>query len=438
MSVYRDILAKMADKILAKHDPQLEFVAKYNHDSPNPRELPTPIEMRRVARPLRHIKHIPVKSLIFFSNNHPPQFSYETKIKTPIPPDELTVQVEYVGLNPVDLKIFNSYQSHMNYEIGIGREYYGKVSEVGSNLKDVWHVGDEVCGTYWHPNLAKGTCESTILINPKVDVIIPKPVNITEQQASCVFYCLGAAFNILDQLDQEGKLNQESNILINGACTMTGLFALQLLKFHYRILKKVVLVCSTPGMAFIKSNLPELVDELLFIDYIGANGKINKPLEDLVTNNELVEYSSDTGDMVTQPFGQGKFNLVLDFIGGYSIIEHSNAIMTKGATYVTTVGDYKSNYKKDTFSSWGNPSASMRKVFGKLFWSFDYRMFYFDPNQKLATNDWPKKCHELVESETIKFIPVDKVYDWKDVEKAFRHLRTGRVHGKVVLKVEKF
>ncbi|CDO95021.1 unnamed protein product [Kluyveromyces dobzhanskii CBS 2104] len=428
----------MAEELLAKHDPKLDYVVKYNHDSPNPRELPTPVEMKRVARPLRHIHHVPVKSLIFYSKRHAPQFSYETKIKTPIPKDMISVQVGFVGLNPVDLKIFNSYRSHMNYEVGLGREYYGTILEVGSNLKDTWNVGDEVCGTFWHPNLGKGTCESTILVDPSVDVVLPKPVNITAQQSASTFYCLGAAFNILDKLEKADKLNQDSNILINGASTMTGIFALQLLKFHYRILNKIVLVCSTSGMNFIKSNLPELSDELLFIDYAATSGKIYKPLSDLVASNELVEYDNDSGNFVTQPFGQGSFNLVLDFIGGYDIIGHSSAILSKDATYITTVGDYKSNYKKDTFNSWGSPSSNMRKLFGKALWSFDYRIFYFDPNFKLALNEWPQTCHELVAGGIIKFIPVDRVFDWKDHQKAFAHLKTGRVHGKVVLKVEKF
>lgn len=226
--------------------------------------------------------------------------------------------------------------------------------------------------------------------------------------------------------------------MINGASTMTGIFALQLLKFHYRILNRIVLISSTSGMNFIKSNLPELVDELLFIDYAATNGKIYKPLSDLVASNELVEYNNETGNFITQPFGQGSFNLVLDFIGGYDIIGHSSSILSKDATYITTVGDNKSNYKKDTFNSWGTASSNIRKLFGQVLWSFDYQMFYFDPNAKLATNEWPKKCHELIESEVVKFIPVDRVYDWKEHQKAFSYLQTGRAHGKVVLKVEKF
>lgn len=428
----------MADKLLDKHDPQLQYVAGYNHDTPNPRELPAPFEMKRVGRPLRHIKHIPVKSLIFYSNHHAPQFSYETKIKIPISSDKLAIQVAYVGLNPVDLKIYNSYQKNMNYEVGIGREYCGTILEVGSKLADTWKVGDEVCGTFWHPNLGKGTCESSILVNPSIDVVLKKPSNISAQQASGTFYCLGAAFNILDKLDQSGKLNQESNILINGGTTMVGLFALQLLKFHYRILKKIVILSSVEGMNLIKTHLPELVDELLFIDYHGSNGKFHKTLIDLVTNNELTECIPETGEFISHEFGQGSFNLVLDFVGGYSIIEHSKSILSKNATYVTTVGDYKANYKRDVFNSWGTASSNARKLFGKMLWSLDYQMFYFDPNNKNAFNDWPSKCHELVENELIKYIPIDRTYDWKDVEKAFNYLKSGHCHGKVILNIEKF
>lgn len=427
----------MADKLIEKHDSKLEYVVNYKHDTPNPRELQTPLEMKRVARPLRNIKHIPVKSLVFFSNHNPPQFSYETKISTPIASNKLAVQVQYVGLNPVDLKIYNGYRNNMNYEIGIGREYCGVLTEVGSKLTGQWEVGMEVCGTFWHPHLAKGTCESTILVDPAIDVIVSKPANLSAEQGAGTLYCLGAAFNILDKLDEKGKLNQESNILINGGTTMVGIFALQLIKFYYRIINKVTIVCSTKGMNLIKSALPELVDELLFIDYNATNGKIYKPLGDLVASNELVEYT-DEGTFISHPFGQGSFNLVLDFVGGYDIIGHSSSILSSHSTYITTVGDSRSNYKKDVYNSWGSPSSNMRKLFGKMLWSINYQKFEFDPSRKYAINDWPAKCHELVESNVIKYIPIDKVYDWKEHEKAFKYLRTGHCHGKVVLKVEKF
>ncbi|SCU89205.1 LAMI_0D12750g1_1 [Lachancea mirantina] len=428
----------MADKILSKNDNKLASLT-LDRNIPTPKEIPQEHSyLRRVGRPLRHVKYIPTKSLIFYSVNKPPQFSYEKKIKTPIAKDRLVVQVTNVGLNPVDLTIMNSYTKHMNREIGIGREYSGVVSEVGSNISQQWRQGDEVYGIFFHPNLGDGAAQSSILVNPSQDVIIPKPANLTFQQASGTLFTLGAAFNVLDKLESKGQLNESSNILINGGTTSVGMFAIQLLKYHYRVPKKLVVTASEFGATLLKSHFPDLCDEMVFVNYVTNARHLAKPLEDMINNREVISYDAQTGQPISTPYDQGKFNLILDFVGGYQLINHSATLLAKNGAYVTTVGDYVHDYKKDIFNAWNNPSANARKMFGRLLWTFDYSHFYFDPNAKYASgNDWVNKCAELVENEVVKCV-IDKVYDWKQFSDALAYLRAGHAHGKVILKVEKF
>lgn len=86
-------------------DPKLEAMT-VDHEVSAPKPIPVDEPtLTRVARPLRHVRHIPVKSLVFHSKHGPITFSYENKIKLPISKNKLVVQVNYVGLNPVDMKI---------------------------------------------------------------------------------------------------------------------------------------------------------------------------------------------------------------------------------------------------------------------------------------------------------------------------------------------
>ncbi|CEP60261.1 uncharacterized protein LALA0_S01e06656g [Lachancea lanzarotensis] len=427
----------MADRIIAKRDEFLR-TQTIEHDVPAPREIPQEELMRRVPRPLRHVKFIPVKNLVFFSRNNPPAFSYETKIKIPLPKDKLVVQVRNVALNPVDLKIMNSYTRNMNRGVGFGREYSGVITEVGENLHGQWKEGDEVYGLFYHPNLGYGTAQSSIEVSPSKDVILPKPSNVGFQAASGTLFCLGAAFNILDDLESKGQLSEKANILINGGTTSVAIFAIQLLKYHYRIPNKLVLLCSEYGAVFLKSHFPDLCDELIFVNYVMSANHIHKPLQDMINNREIISYDAVTGQPLSTPYNGGKFTVILDFIGGYQLLSHTDALLAKNGAYVTTVGDYRANYSKDVYNAWDNPSANGRKIFGKLLWAFDYTHFHFDPNAKyVSRNDWAEKCAELVESEVVKCI-IDKVYDWKQFEDALDYLKKGHSHGKVVLDVEKF
>lgn len=428
----------MTDEFLEKRNNKLKSLI-IEHDSPAPKEIPQEeFRLKRVGRPLRPIKYIPVKSLIFYSKNTPPQFSYENKIKTPIGRNRLVVQVRNVGLNPVDLKIMNSYTKNMNTETGIGREYSGIISEVGESLRGEWHEGDEVYGTFFHPNLGYGAAQSSILVNPSTDVLIRKPSNLSFSSAAGTLFCLGAAFNILDKLESKGHLTESTNILINGGTTSLGIFTIQLLKYHYRIPKKLVILCSEYGATLLKSHFPDLCDELIFVNYVTNARQIYKPLQDMINNREVISYDAETGQPISSPYDQGKFDVILDYVGGYQLISHTDSLLAKYGAYTTTVGDYRANYKQDIYNSWDNPSANARKMFGKLLWTFDYSHFYFDPNAKYASkNDWVNKCAELVENEVIKCI-VDKVFDWKEHEEALSFLRTGHAHGKVILNVEKF
>ncbi|EHN02770.1 Ast2p [Saccharomyces cerevisiae x Saccharomyces kudriavzevii VIN7] len=430
----------MEKRILDNKDPKLEAMA-VDHEVPAPKEI-TVEESRltRVARPLRHVRHIPVKSLVFHSKDGPITFSYEYKIKLPINKNKLAVQVNYAGLNPIDMKIKNGYTKPIYGEAGIGREYSGTITHVGDNLTNGWNIGDEVYGIYYHPKLAVGALQSSLLIDPRVDPILMRPKHtLSPEKAAGSLFCLGTAFNLLAKLEERGHLDTESNVLINGGTSSVGMFVIQLLKRYYKVSKKLLVVTSGNGSTVLSEAFPDIKDEIIFINYLSCRGKSSKPLRNMLHSGKLVDYDDFNTLKETEDYTQGKVDIVLDFVGGYDILSHSGSLIHSKGAYVTTVGDYVGNYKKDVFDSWDNPSANARKVFGSMLWSYDYVHFHFDPNIKLIPkkNDWIHECGELLNEGVVDCI-VDKVYSWKNLKEAFSYMATQRAQGKIIVKVEGF
>lgn len=390
-----------------------------------------------VQTPDKHVKYITTKACVFRSKSGPFEFSYEDKmLSTKVAKNHLIVQVSYVGLNPVDKFIKNGYPTPTHGEIGVGREYSGIITYVGENLDNNWKLGDEVYGIYYHPHLTIGCLRSSILVDPKLDPILLRPLHISEPVAAGSLFSLGAAFNLLYKVNSKSKINPQSNVLIIGGTTSVGMAALQLLKNYYNVETQMTIVTNQSGAIKLQELFQFLAGQLIFVDYENCKGKLNEPLEEIIKNEK---YAIMRGNSVVEyPYTQGKYDIVLDFIGGSSVMRASKTLISKGGVYLTTVGDVPANYKKDVFDTYDNASANARKMFGSLLWSYSYIHYYFDPNAKTASsNDWIRKCGELIRHETVKTI-VDKEYSWNDTKDALAYLATQKAQGKVILKVEKF
>lgn len=386
-----------------------------------------------------YLPYIPVKSMKLVSRNSPPEFTYCKRIKLPIPPTKLVIQVQHVGLNPVDLKILNRYLKYARGHVGVGREFSGTVLVVGDAMSFKFDPGDEVMGIFWHPSLFKGVCETSIIVDPRLDIIAKVPSSITMAEASGALFCLGASYNLLYKLEQHGHLDANSNILINGGTTSMSLFTIQLLKYYYRIPLNIVVVCSIRGVQQLHREFPDISDELVFIDYeaITYDGRLSDTIVDLVKNKNLLECDAETGTVSKTHFDQGKFSLVIDFIGGSDIIDQSDAIIAEDGIYITTVGDTQFNYEKDTFDKWPSITIQARRWLGRLLWDFQYEYFSFEPTVRSAMdNEWVDICVDLLYNEIVKVV-VDKTYSWRRAHRALKHLKSGHAHGKIIIDVDK-
>lgn len=408
-----------------EQDPQLLKIANYLPEAPAPQPLPegAPSHLKRVARPLRHVKYIPTKQLIYYSKNKEPTFTYDIKYKTPLKSNNVVVQVKSVGLNPVDLKIRNAYTSNFNYERGIGREYSGIVVAVGDKYKTTWKEGDEVCGIYFHPN-SLGTVASDIRIDPSVDPIVRKPKNLNWEKSGSWLWTFGSAWQILKQCEK--KLTKDSTVLIQGGASSVGLMCIQLLKQYYKV-DNIAVICSGSAIKLTKNAGAELA-----INYT-VNPDLPKVLQLLTTTGVYRDYDPEGGEFESREIPAKKIDVIIDTVGGYNLMAKVNDYLEKGGIYITTVGDYKADYRTDVYNSWNNPAMNARTLFGSV-WSLGYIPFQFKPK---PTDEWLTVGVDMLESGEIENI-VDSVYDWRQYTKAEKYLKKGHAHGKVVLNIEDF
>ena len=119
----------------------------------------------------------------------------------------------------------------------LGVDFAGTVEAVG---KDVTHVrpGDEVFGG------RSGALAEYVCVR---DAIVPKPVNLTFDEAGAVGV---AATTALQGLRDRGQLRPGESVLINGASGGVGTFAVQIAK---ALGAEVTGVCSTRNVELVRS-----------------------------------------------------------------------------------------------------------------------------------------------------------------------------------------
>ncbi|ODQ79800.1 hypothetical protein BABINDRAFT_161494 [Babjeviella inositovora NRRL Y-12698] len=159
-------------------------IKTYDVPAPRPMTLTDqPIkQLRRAMSPIRHIRDLPTKELLFLNKDTVPNFNY-ANIQLPIAEGCVLVQTEYTlfsskidlnyYLNSVDstLNLSNSLTAASYTKKSLGRMFFGEVAE-GSRHAD-FRVGDKVCGVYYHLDAdpAMGTLNTFLVVDPAKDPI---------------------------------------------------------------------------------------------------------------------------------------------------------------------------------------------------------------------------------------------------------------------------
>jgi NADPH:quinone reductase-like Zn-dependent oxidoreductase len=254
-----------------------------------------------------------------------------------------------------------------------GMDVAGRIESVGKDVSQ-FRPGDEVMG------ICKGSFAE--LATARTDKLVPKPANLTfEQAAACPISGLAA----LQALRDKGKVQPGQKVLIIGAGGAVGTFAVQIAKAFGA---HVTGVCSTSKVDLVRS--------------LGADEVIDYTREDFAESGR-------------------RYDAVLDTAGARSVSLLRRAVMPKGALVI--VG---SEGGGRWFGGFGrNLRAQMLSPF------VSQRLGLFASKER---GEDLSVLKEFIEAGKVTPV-IGATYSLSEVPEAMRHLEVGHARGKIVITI---
>ena len=256
----------------------------------------------------------------------------------------------------------------------VGTDFAGTVEAVGKDVTE-FRPGDEVFG-------GKGGAYAEYVCVPQDRAVVPKPADVTFEQAAAVPV---AALTALQGLRDKGQVRPGHKVLINGASGGVGTFAVQIAKSFGA---EVTGVCSTRNVDLVRS--------------IGADHVIDYTREDFTRSDQ-------------------RYDLMLDVAGSRSWSE-CRRVLNPQATLVI-VGAPKGN-----------------RLIGPLSHIVKVRLAALRSSQKvvflIAKFNKPDMVvlRELLEAGKVTPV-IDRRYELSEIADALRYLGEGHAQGKIVIAV---
>ena len=254
-----------------------------------------------------------------------------------------------------------------------GTDVAGTVEAVGNGVTGL-RPGDEVFG--W--------CTGAFAeyASAPADHFVPKPANLTFEQAAAVGVSASTALQLLRD---QGKIKPGQKVLINGASGGIGTFAVQIAKTFGA---EVTGVCSTRNVEMVRS--------------IGADHVIDYTREDFTRNGH-------------------RFDFILDNVANHSLSDTRRVL--------TPSGKLQSNN--------GTSGGRWFGTIGTVLKSATVSMFerrQLGPAIKFANRADLLVLKELIEAGKITPV-IDATYALTDTGKALAHVGEGHARGTVVISV---
>lgn len=291
--------------------------------------------------------------------------------------DEVLVRVHAAAVNISDT-IFVTGVPYMMRMVGMrkvpGEDIAGKIEQVGKNVTQL-QPGDDVFG-WCKGAYAEYACAGE-------DNFVPKPVNLTFEQAAAVGV---SAVTALKALRNQGNIQPGQKVLINGASGGVGPFAVQIAK---ALGADVTGVCSTKNVDMVRS--------------IGADHVIDYTQEDFTRSGQ-------------------RYDFILDNVGNYSLSDFRRALTPEGIVQPNG-GGHSSN-------RWIGPMLSVIKASVMSKFVRQQGGTFISSNNKADL----QFLKELLEAGKITPV-IDKTYPLSETPEALAYVGAGHARAKVVITV---
>jgi NADPH2:quinone reductase len=307
-----------------------------------------------------------------------------TDVPKPAPKGtQVLVRVRACGLNRADLGMTKGHAHGSAGGVGavLGMEWAGEIAELGSEAKGV-KIGDKVMGSG-----GAAFAEYTLADHGR---LFRTPSNMNVEEAATLPVALATMHNAVVT---NGALQPGQSVLIQGASSGVGLMALQIAKLKGA---RIVIGSSTDPT---------------------RRGRLKEFGADLAVD------SSDPGwvDQVLKATGGEGVDLIVDQVSGK--VANENLAATKIRGRIVNVGRLGGTHADFNFDL---HAARRINYIGVTFRtrSIEEIREIFD---EVRNDIWP-----AVEARKLQ-LPIDKVFAFEDIGKAFEHMEANRHLGKIVV-----
>jgi NADPH:quinone reductase-like Zn-dependent oxidoreductase len=307
--------------------------------------------------------------------------------------NELLVQINAAGVNLLDSMIkWGEFKLFLPYKTPLtnGHDMAGVVTKVGAKVSK-YKVGDEVFSRVADYKI--GTFAEYIAVNE--NDLAPKPKNLTMEEASSIPL---VGLTAWQALVETANIKKGQKVFIQAGSGGVGTFAIQLAK---HLGAYVATTTSEKNIALVKS--------------LGA---------DLIIDYKTEDFSKILKD----------YDLVLHSNREKIVLEQSLGILKKGGQLISLVGPPTPEFAQEIGLAWHLKfvtkllSSSAKKKAQKLGVRFKFLFMRADGKQL-------SEITKLIEAGIIKPV-IDKVFPFNQTNEALTYVETGRVKGKVVIKIK--
>jgi NADPH2:quinone reductase len=307
-----------------------------------------------------------------------------TDVAKPVPKAaQVLVRVRACGLNRADLGMTKGHAHGSAGGAGtvLGMEWAGEVAELGPDAKGV-KVGEKIMGSG-----GAAFAEYTLADHGR---LFRTPSNMNSEDAATLPVALTTMHNAVVT---NGALQPGQSVLIQGASSGVGLMAMQIAK-----LKGAGMVIGSSTDAMRRGRLKQF----------GA---------------DLAVDSSDPGwvDQVLRATGGEGVDLIVDQVSGQVASQNLKATKIKGR--IVNVGRLGGTHADFNFDL---HAARRINYIGVTFRTRSIEEIR-DIFEEVRNDIWP-----AVESRQLQ-LPIDKVFAFDDIGKAFEHMEANRHLGKIVV-----